>query len=26
MEARRPGPFRMAIRREGRVMEATLAG
>ena len=26
MEARRPGPFRMAIRRDGRVMEATLAG
>jgi serine protease Do len=26
LERRRPGPFRMAIRREGRVMEATLAG
>ncbi|WP_439578216.1 Do family serine endopeptidase [Elioraea sp.] len=26
LEARRSGPFRMAIRREGRVLEATLAG
>ena len=26
MEARRPGPFRAAIRRDGRVLEATLAG
>ncbi|WP_337876407.1 Do family serine endopeptidase [Elioraea sp.] len=26
LERRRPGPFRVAIRREGRVMEATLAG
>jgi S1-C subfamily serine protease len=26
LEARRPGPFRVAIRRQGRVMEATLAG
>ena len=26
LEGRRPGPFRAAIRRDGRVMEATLAG